>query len=537
MNRPRSYILKLWLMGILVSFGNWLTTDALAAEYETRVAIEELQRQVQEQSEQIALLQHELKQHDEQIRRLPEITNANNNRTRSQAKGDSTTAEDTRLDEEGQEGEPLASRIDRLEQLVSGLGQKQNQFLESPSSDSSRIMNGRIHIDQWGFPRSSPGVNQIETSDAARSPLDRLVYRRLRIGIGGNVPPGNMSYRLEIDFSGQDGSQFRDAWIGWDDLAFWDTVRIGNQKRPYGLDHLNSSNFNLFMERPFIVDTLNEDNRRFGIASYGSSDDLQFNWRFGVYDMELIQNIGSTLNNKYPLEIAGRLANTYWYDQWYGGRGYGHVAVSGTCAFPNSNPPVPGASEGRARFRSRPEARSTARWIDTMFIDGSDAYQILGIESVLNVGRFQFGGEFMNLWVQRRQQFGPDMYLHGGYIYLSYFLTGEHIPWNRRLGILGRVKPFENFYSRRSRGNCIAQGTGAWNVAVRLSYADLNDQDVFGGVGQSATFALNWYWNAHARLQWNYIFGRIDDRRVPSGVESIVSGNYQITGVRAIIDF
>jgi phosphate-selective porin OprO/OprP len=65
----------------------------------------------------------------------------------------------------------------------------------------------------------------------------------------------------------------------------------------------------------------------------------------------------------------------------------------------------------------------------------------------------------------------------------------------------------------------------------------LTDEDIFGGVGQSVTFALNWYWNAHARLQWNYIFGRIDDRRITPGGMPIVAGSYQISGVRGIIDF
>lgn len=534
MNWPCAYTSNLWLLVVLALGGSWLTTGVLADEYETRAAIEELHRQVQEQNQQIDQLRNELARQDEQIRRLPEITDSDDDRAPTPAGSEAVTADDAKSAEEDKS---FSSRIDHLEQVVSKLGQEKNQFLESPSVDSSRVMNGRIHIDQWAFPDSSPGVNQIETGNPASSPLDRLVYRRLRIGIGGSVPPGNMSYRLEIDFSGQDGSQFRDAWIGWDDLALFHTVRLGNQKRPYGLDHLNSSNFNLFMERPFIVDALNEGNRRFGAVSYGTTDNLHFNWRLGVYDMDLIQNTGTSINNKYPLELAGRLANTYWYDQQSHGRGYGHVALSGTCAFPDSEPPETGASESRARFRTRPEGRSTNRWLDTNLIDGSDAYQILGIESVFNVGRFQCGGEFMNLWVQRRQQYGPGMYMHGGYVYLSYFLTGEHIPWNRRLGILGRVKPIEDFYSRRGCGRCIARGTGAWNVAVRFSYADLTDQGIYGGVGQSATFALNWYWNSHARLQGNYILGHINDRQTASGVNPIVSGNYQITGVRAIIDF
>jgi phosphate-selective porin OprO/OprP len=380
-------------------------------------------------------------------------------------------------------------------------------------------------------------VNQLETGDPLQGPIDRLVYRRLRIGVGGTVPPGNMSYRLEIEFSGEEGSQFRDAWIGWDDLAFLGTLRLGNQKRPYGLDQLNSSNFELFMERSFITEAVNEGNRRFGLAAYGASDNLAFNWRWGVYDIDLIQDLGSTLSDKYPLELAGRLASTWWFDEVSGGRGYGHVALSGTCAFPDPNPPRGGASDSRARFRTRPEGRSSRRWLDTGSINGCDAYQLLGVESVFNAGRFQVGGEFMNLWLQREAATGPDLYMHGGYLYLSWFLTGEHIPWNRELGILGRVEPFEDFFNLRTREGCLSRGTGAWEIATRFSYGDLTDRDLLGGVGQSVTFALNWYWNAHARLQWNYIFGRISDRAPVGQTSGAVSGSYQISGVRGIIDF
>ena len=44
------------------------------------------------------------------------------------------------------------------------------------------------------------------------------------------------------------------------------------------------------------------------------------------------------------------------------------------------------------------------------------------------------------------------------------------------------------------------------------------------------TFGLNWYWNAYARMQFNYINGRID--REPLGV-----GDYEIFGVRMMVDF
>ena len=169
---------------------------------------------------------------------------------------------------------------------------------------------------------------------------------------------------------------------------------------------------------------------------------------------------------------------------------------------------------------------------------GAQAFQILGLESVFNVGSWQITGEFMNLWLQRSNEVGSDLFLHGGYVFVSYFLTGEHLPWNRQLGILGRVQPLEDFFLVSTCRNQAGFGRGAWQVALRLSYADLTDANILGGIGQSATLALNWYWNAHSRLQFNYTVGRIDDRFVANAPdEGVESGDYQLLGMRFMIDF
>lgn len=451
---------------------------------------------------------------------------------------DSTTDGDT-TDEESPDQDPsIAARVQRLEQLVEPVSQG-GDFLESLSNLASRTVNGRVHVDQWSFPESSPGVNVMENGAPNLDPDNRLLYRRIRFGVRGEVPPYNMSYRIEIEYSDQDGSQFRDAWIGWDDLLVFNTIRVGNQKRPYGWAHLNSSNFMVFLERPFVVEAFNEDSRRFGLVSYGASPDDTFNWQYGVYDLNEVQSSGAIINDKFQAEIAGRLGNTWWYDETSDGRGYGHFGISGTVAFPDGEAPNNGTENNAARFRTRPEGRSTNRWLDTNYINGAKRFEILGLESVFNVGPFQIAGEFMSLWLQRRADEGKSVYLHGGYVYASYFLTGEHIPWNRKLGILGRVQPFQNFFVLSDCDDKPARGWGAWQVAARLSYADLSDRDVLGGDGRSLTLAMNWYWNSHARMQFNYIFGHIDDRLAPlnSGGSAVVSGGYQIAGLRFMVDF
>ena len=433
-----------------------------------------------------------------------------------------------------QHNDALVSRLNLLEESLGDLPGDGTEFVESLSRNAKRVFNGRLHLDTWQVPSSTPGINAIETGDFAQDPENRTLVRRARIGIRGSVPPGNMSYRLELEFSGTDGGQIRDAWLAWDELPVLNTLRIGNQKRPYGLDHLNSSNFMTFLERSYMAGAVNRENRRIGVASYGASEDQSTNWQFGAFNMVTIQDNNQIVGDHAQIEFAGRLANTPWYDDDSGGRGYAHFGLAGTLAFPGGD-----MTESQAFFQSKPEARTATDWINTGIISGSESYQLTAVESVVNVGALQLVGEWMHIQMQREAGFGPDLSFNGGYVSLSYFLTGEHIPWNRKLGMQGRIQPYENFFCVRDCPGNRRNGLGAWQMAMRLSRADFNDRDIQGGIGESLSLALNWYWNAHTRLQFNYVLGQIDDRRttLTNGMTPTVSGDYQIMGTRFMIDF
>jgi len=75
---------------------------------------------------------------------------------------------------------------------------------------------------------------------------------------------------------------------------------------------------------------------------------------------------------------------------------------------------------------------------------------------------------------------------------------------------------------------------GALQAAARWSYGDLSDEDILGGVAESLTIGLNWLWNPYARVQFNYVHGQIRDR---SPVAGLTTGDYDIIGMRAMVDF
>lgn len=433
--------------------------------------------------------------------------------------------------------ETLESKYDDLDEAHTDLKKSLKGYAQSGHSGATMKVNGRVHADLWSFPDSSPGVNGFESGDPNISPQDRLGFRRMRFGVRGDLPY-NMIYRIEMEFAGGNDTEFRNAYLGWTELPILQEVRIGNQKRPYGLDHLNSSRYNVFIERPFVIEGFNQDARRVGIQSYGVSDDQAWNWRYGLFNQRLIQDEGNYIGDHWQSQIAGRLANTTWYDEASEGRGYAHLAISSTWANTDQNAATDNFAESgvnEGQFRTRPEARAVNRWLDTGIIDGSDDYTLLGFEGVLNLGAWQVVGEHQQVWLDREG--GSQVNFHGSYAYLSYFLTGEHIPWNRERGVIGRVEPFENFFLvDRCRGG-VGSGMGAWQVAARWSYADFADEDILGGVGESATLGLNWYWTPYARMQFNYIYGEIDQNagNAPTGAPAF--GNYQILGTRFMVDF
>lgn len=429
--------------------------------------------------------------------------------------------------------EEVAESLDKVNERFEPLEEfaDDDTLAISGTSNSTLKISGRVHADYWAFPNlSNTDPVRADVFDDG-NPLDRIGFRRLRFGVAGNIND-NMVYKIESEFARGNFVEFRDAYLGFKELAILQTLLIGNQKRPYGLDHLNSSRYNVFLERPFIIEAFNQDARRLGVASYGFSADERFNWRYGVYNQKLVQATGIYAGDAYQAEFAGRLANTLWYDEVSGGRGYAHWAISGTVA----NPSDDRFTDTEARFRTRAEARSTERWLDTRDIPGADVYELLGLESVINVGRLQLVGEFQNIWMQRKLGSPSDnLRFYGGYVYAAYFLTGEHIPWSRQRGTLGRVKPFENFWlvNKCCGGKC--GGLGAWQIAARYSYADLSDDDIFGGIGESLTVGLNWHWNPNARMQFNFLYGNIHDR--DDGAGGITSTDYSIFGTRFMVDF
>lgn len=415
---------------------------------------------------------------------------------------------------------------DRLLNLQQQIDELTNRLEKTPATGSNRStmkLFGRIHIDNWTYPSSDTAIDVFESGDPNVGVQNRSLFRRARLGASGKIDD-SMSYKLEIDFGLPSSLAFKDMFLGFEGLPGGQKLLVGNQKRPYGLDHLNSSRYNVFIERPFVVEALNQDARRLGMQAYGVSEDQAWNWRYGGFHMENFAGSGQISGDTFQPEFAARLANTsMWKND---GRDYAHWAVSGTLAYPDGDPAA-GDGANEARFRTRPEGRTDSRWIDTGRMAGTDSYQIAAIEGAWNKGPTQLVGEYMNTWVSRGDT--NDLKFSGGYLQLAHFLTGEYMPWDRKSGTLARPKPSKNFAP--------GIGKGAWQLAARYSVADFSNEDVRGGRGESLTLGVNWYWNANASMQFNYIRGEISERDETVGGQLFDGGDYEVLGIRLRVDF
>jgi phosphate-selective porin OprO/OprP len=445
----------------------------------------------------------------------------------------------------GQDEPSLESRLQSIESYIADQKSSEAKKKADSAKKPSLKINGRIHADYWNFTDDSPGIGYFEHPDPGANnfgadPEDRFFFRRIRLKFEGDVFE-TMLYRMQIDFNTPDSGEMKDMYIGFRELPVFGTLLIGNQKRPLGLDHLNSSRFNVFIERPLVVEAFNEDARRLGIASYNTTEDLVYNWRYGIYALENPSRDGKVIGDSMQLSGNVRLASSPWYDDTSGGRGYFHWAVSGMAARPDgdvgSSSTKADANSNEGRFRTRAELRSDSRWLNTGRIAGADWYEILGLETILNVGPLQVVGEYQNNWMQRdgiTAGTGPDLHFHGAYVYVAYMLTGEHVPLSRRSGTIDRVRPFENFFLVNTCSDGVAGGWGAWQVALRYSYLDLTDNDILGGVENNTTLGLVWYFNSHSSMQFNAIYGDIDNRAPVGG---FTDGHFIALGTRLRVNF
>jgi phosphate-selective porin OprO and OprP len=421
----------------------------------------------------------------------------------------------------------LTKRVADLEDQLA----KMAAAAKSPSRSSGKPLiapSGRIQLDTANFTQNPTSIAQY--SNAKNS----VGFRRARIALLGEYEI--VDYIIEMDFANRgvnsevnqkdQSTAFKDVYIQVRDLPMLGNVRAGHFKECFGLEDLTSDNYTTFMERSLDDEGAFCPGRNDGIMAYDWTESQRATWAIGTFTNATgFDQPPTFIYDHWGLDMAMRATYLPWYDEASGGRGLLHTGIGYVYR---------SAPDHTMTLATRPES-AFAPSVINMTLKDLDNMQNLGVESALVYGPLSVQSEFFASNTNYVNDTSNKFW--GTYVFVSYFLTGENRPYNRKLGVFDRVKPFENFFRVRTCDNDVATGRGAWEVAYRFSYIDMLDDLTTKGAGivTDHTFGVNWYLNPYTRLMFNYVHS-IDTYNVATG-HRVTGGNMDILEMRCAMDF
>jgi phosphate-selective porin OprO and OprP len=393
--------------------------------------------------------------------------------------------------------------------------------LEDKASGWSFKPRGRIHIDAGNV--GIPGAYA-----ANRNLGFNARMRRVRLGAEGTMP-GGFGYKVEADFANS-GVNFGDAFVSWSGKDSPISVRLGNFETLNGLEQITSSNNETFTERSQFDDAF-LNTRRLGLAVAYQGQDARIEG--GLFTAHAID--GSFNNDGWIAAMRGTYSPKALGGQFHLGANWQHrefQSNDGGVASVSNNAP---STNQLARYRARPFTQLTdVRFVDTgQFAAKGDS--VFGLEAAAIFKGLYLTGEAQ--WTKSRAYDAGDIAtglnvfaggnsavvptddptFFGIYGEVGYFLTGETRGYKE--GIWGRTKVLKPLGK--------AGGTGAFQIAARLDYLDLDSDRLKNGLTNNFTtgatslaalntrlgrggtqtgylFALNWYPIDYIRIMLNY---------------------------------
>ncbi len=330
-------------------------------------------------------------------------------------------------------------------------------------------VNGRIQYDYEFLKRAD-----------ADSGLNENEFRRVHFSVAGNIAK-NLKYKVETDFA-HASLGFRDMYIKYT-AGKYGNFAVGSMAEPTGLDMETSSNYMSFYERAMLTSL---QNFRWGSGLHYEN--------YGLFDKKVTLQLALTNNG----------SNTDGFKDTALDEGMNLVIrTTGTLINDKENHRIVHVGVNYAnrpyndlKFRAENHLGSDQDSGKYHYIMDGDKRNELGFELGTTFGPISLQGEYKT---QSWNAPDVDLNMSSYYAFVSYFLTGEHRPYKH--GAFSRVKP---------KNDIDNGGFGAFEVLARYSTMHASD-DVLtlnSGLPQdinNITFGLNWYFNAHARIMYNYV--------------------------------
>jgi len=373
--------------------------------------------------------------------------------------------------------------------------------LQSADGKYSIGLTGDIQFDSGVFPDFHPDSRVVGPQALSNG----VNARRARIGVTGTAG-GNFAFAFVYDAgnsSDQTASGIETAQIiynGMRGAAF----ELGYSNTFFTLDRATGSNDTLFMERASpsnIATNFNAgDNRanagvrffgdRYWIGGYltgpASGDShTTTGERVGAFERVAVQALKGddyTLHLGFGFDQLIRAPNT----------GYGTANVL--------------TLSDQPQLRIDPTTLLSTGVVGTSLHPVTSGY-VLDVETAATFRNFFWQGEYYSYQVDRLGLANANF--DGGYGELSWILTGENHRYNPQAASYFRISPRHPFSFKDG-------GWGAWELAARVSYVDLNSNflagealskypaAIDGGIQRGYSVALSWYPNDLVRFILDY---------------------------------
>ncbi|HEX9398273.1 MAG TPA: porin, partial [Burkholderiales bacterium] len=390
--------------------------------------------------------------------------------------------------------------------------------ISSADGQNTLELTSRLHLDFADYLRVHP-----QTPTGQHSLTSGVNARRARIGVLGKFM-GDWNYALILDFGGSSdsntaiGARTSDivnafiSYVGFRPVA----IDLGYMKVPWTLDEATDSNDIMFIERASsnVVAT--------GLAAGQSRLAFGVRWNTdrawaGAYLTGPTSGALHSGSNQQQLGGVARATYQLLQSSTYSL----HLGLDGEYVFrPRANGSSATSIANTVILSDRPELRvDPTEFINTGAIPAKNA-AVYGVEAAAGLGSFYAQGEY---YIYQVTQSGlaagaptPELTFDGGYVEASYTLTGEARNYIPTAGAYSAIIPAQPVGSG---------GWGAWELAARYSYVNLNDHvtpgvaptatgGVFGGRQNVYTIGINWYPVTNIRFMLDYLYA--DVNKIPT---------------------
>lgn len=474
--------LKLRLLGCAAApLACLILHPAFAQDAALDTQIEAMRQQIQQQQQQMQLQQQQMQQQQQQLQTL--LDRVGKSETQAKQAQDAATA--------AQQTAASKSSI--------ALDSHNRPTWTSADGQNSISLTSIFNFDVGGYRyKADPGATTQTLNDGVNA-------RRARIGVHG-LFLGDWVYDLQYDFGNYDDnltdtnapkSGVKTAYVSYTGIKSI-AIDFGYLPVPYTLDEATANTDYMFMEHP-LPEAL-------AIAVAGGDSRSTLGTRY--YTDRFWAGLNFTgpkagTSHTTREQLGGTARMTYQVVQ--DGDTSLHVGADVEQLFKS-----PGS--GTLNFTTEPELS-----IDPTAIAGLTLGSTTNPLEDMSVYSLEAAGGWHSLFFQSEyflflsKSSGLETAtFNGGYLQGSWTLTGEHREYRPESASYARINPAHPFSPKTG-------GWGAWEVAARVDYTDLNSNftplvknsssAVDGGQDVMATVGLNWYANQNVMFKLNYLHG------------------------------